>query len=349
MKIRFWPSLQLLAQVRIARGILCNLEFENVFPNFVHGVGFIDLEYMHQILSSFHLTNVLKNRTMGIIEALGKEIESWCSCHRSFLIDSNHDYWNRIQWYSHGTINRLETARALIRDEDINIVKRFNLACEYYLEADVRTLWENMSSGHRQFFITKNKNRNRKFWLNALQTNTPLDWLAISLAIMSNDFSIHDPSSYFYWSFLGLLHFFPKLNYAPARLSSILCSVGRRELHPFDFYLCLRQMNEHELDSLFHYLSREKRLKMCEWFLQWPLQILFLDLFQHLRRNMSKKFYNMLFKFIFFEKYKSKWLDYDYLNLVKQIWSSVSDDIKTRIKNGGMYVFLKVLLDIDGQ
>ncbi|GFS67996.1 uncharacterized protein NPIL_193551 [Nephila pilipes] len=69
---RFWPSLKLIAQVRIARGILCNLEFDNIFPNFLRGDELIDLQYMHQILSSLYLPNNLENRTMGIIEALGK-------------------------------------------------------------------------------------------------------------------------------------------------------------------------------------------------------------------------------------------------------------------------------------
>ncbi|GFS31196.1 uncharacterized protein NPIL_183641, partial [Nephila pilipes] len=205
MNIRFWPSLQLIAQIKIALGILSNLEFENNFADFMRGIGLIDLQYMHQILSSLNLETELKNRTMGIIEVLVKEIANWCSCHRSFLIEGNLDYWNILKWYSHSTINRLETARALIKDKNINIEHRFNLACAYYMEADVRRLWKNMSPGYRHFFtLTKLHNKNRMFWVEALEKNTPLDWYAISLALMSSNYLKENSSSFFYMDFLGV-------------------------------------------------------------------------------------------------------------------------------------------------
>ncbi|GFS68799.1 uncharacterized protein NPIL_435691, partial [Nephila pilipes] len=260
MKIRFWPSLQLIAQVRIARGILSNLEFENNFPDFMRGVGLIDLQYMHQILSSLNLETVLKNGTMGIIEMLVKEIASWCSCHRSFLIEGNLDYWNTLQWYSHGTINRLETARALIKDKSIKIEHRFNLACAYYMEEDVRRLWKNMSSGYRHFFtLTKLNSDFRMFWINALQTNSPFDWNEISLSLTTMSIFKDTSSSYFYMDFLGVLQLLPKLN-RNSRVMNIVDSIGKRELHPFDFYLCLSQMDDHQLDLMFSHLLMDQRL-----------------------------------------------------------------------------------------
>ncbi|GFT36067.1 uncharacterized protein NPIL_632411 [Nephila pilipes] len=162
MKIRFWPSLQLIAQIKIALGILSNLEFENNFADFMRGVGLIDLQYMHQLLSLLNLETVLKNRTMGIIEVLVKDIANWCSCHRPFLIEGNLDYWNILQWYSHGTINRLETARALIKDKNIKIEHRFDLACLLYGKMCTVSV-EKYVSGYRHFYINKTSTINRMF------------------------------------------------------------------------------------------------------------------------------------------------------------------------------------------
>ncbi|GFS57988.1 uncharacterized protein NPIL_632421 [Nephila pilipes] len=349
MKLRFWPPLQLIAQVRIARGILCNLEFENNFPDFMQGVGLIDLEYMHQILSSLNLETVLKNSTMGVIEVLVKEIANWCSCHRSFLIEDNLDYWNILQWYSHGTINRLETARALIQDKNINIGQRFNLACAYYMEADVRRLWKNMSPGYRHFFtLTKLNSEFRMFWINALQTNTPLDWNAISLSLMSNNIFKDNSSSFFYIDFLGVLQLIPKLEDSNTRFMTIVDSIGKIELHPFDFYLCLSQMEDHQLHLMFNCLLMDERLCVCKSFLHWPLQVLFLDVLAQLSRSMSEVFYIELFQIILNEKFNTEWFDYNYVDLVKKIWSSLSDYIKCKVKQGRIFPCLKRVLDCYG-
>ncbi|GFT41113.1 uncharacterized protein NPIL_173441 [Nephila pilipes] len=348
MKIRFWPSVQLLAQVRIAKGILSNLKFENNFSDFMRGVGLIDLQYMHQILSLLNLETVLKNHTMGIIEVLVKEIANWCSCHRSFLIEGNLDYWNILQWYSHGTINRLETARALIQDKNINIGQRFNLACAYYMEAYVRALWKNMSPGYRHFFtITKLHNRSRMFWVEALQTNTPFNWSAITLSLMSSNISIHESSSFFYMDFLGLLQLLPKIKNPESRYKSILDSIGRKELHPFDFYLCLSQMEDYRLDLMFICLSMDQRLCVCKTFLHWPLQVLFLDILAQLSINMSEVFYLDLFRIVLNEKFNTEWFDYNYVDLVKQIWSSLPVYIKSRIEEAKIFLCLKKVLDCD--
>ncbi|GFT34286.1 uncharacterized protein NPIL_311341 [Nephila pilipes] len=315
MIIRKWLPLQRLAQVRIARGILCNSEFKNVFPDFLRGQALVDTQYKYRILSSLDLPNVLKKPTMGIIQALGIEIANWCLWHKVFLIDATLDYWNRIQWYSHGTINRLETARALIRDENISIGQRFNLACAYYLESDVRTLWKDMSLEYRHCFVTrKYEYKSRTFW---------------------ND--------------LGLLQLLPNLENPETRFRSILISIGNEAFHPFDLYLCLSQLEDHQLDNLFDLLSTEQCVSVCRSFLHWPLQGLFLEIFERLRTNMSTLFYIKLFVFFLCEKCNTKWSDYDYEDLVKRIWSSLPHDTKSFTRRSGIFPFLKKVLDNEGQ
>ncbi|GFT59370.1 uncharacterized protein NPIL_132441 [Nephila pilipes] len=350
MIIKKWLPLQRLAQVRIARGILCNSEFKNVFPDFLRVHGLIDTQYKYRILSSLDLPSVLRNPTMGIIQALGIEIANWCLWHNVFLIDATLDYWNRIQWYSHGTINRLETARALIQDENINIGQRFNLACAYYLESDVRTLWKDMSLGYRYCFVTrKHEYKSRTFWLDALQTGDPLDWSQISGVINIENFFEHDTRNYFHRNDLGLLQLLPNLENPETRFRSILISIGNEAFHPFDLYLCLSKLEDHQLDKLFDCLSTEQRVSVCKSFLHWPLQGLFLEIFERLRTNMSIISYIQLFVFFLCEKCNTKWSDYDYEDLVKRIWSSLPHDTKSLIRRSEIFIFLKKVLDNEGQ
>ncbi|GFS68005.1 uncharacterized protein NPIL_193581 [Nephila pilipes] len=347
---RFWPSLQLLTQVRVSKRLSRNFEFRNVLPDFLSEDGFTDLLSLHQILSSLHLPYEITNRIMGIIEALGKEISNWCYCHCVFFIDADLDYWDRIQWYSHGNINCLETARAFIREENINIGQRFNLACAYYLEADVRTLFQNMSASYRKYFsMMKYQFKSRSFWLDALQTSTSLNWSEISLAVVFDDFSFHDFGSVFHRNCLGLLELFPKLVHPEARLRSILNSLGSGELHAFDLYLCLSKTEDPHLNNFFTRLSTEQLLNICLSFLHWPLQSLFLDILGHFGRNMSVEFYLGLFKILLYEKFNAEWFDYDYVYLVKQIWSSLSHYIKSEIERDAIFPILKQVLNLDRQ
>ncbi|GFT13211.1 uncharacterized protein NPIL_468001 [Nephila pilipes] len=347
MNMRFWPSLQLIASVRIARGLLRNFEFNYIFPDFLFVSGFISNQYMHETVSSLNLQNIdLENRTLGVLEALEREMVRWCSCHCVFLMDASPDYWNRIQWYSHGIINKLETARAFIRDENISIGQRFNLACAYYLEVDVRTLFENMSSGYRQYFLTKRyENRSRTFWLDALQTRTPLNWSQICNAVHFDRFSVHDRRNFFHRNFLGLLQLFPKLENLETRFRSIIIFLESEELHPFELYLCLCKTEDYQLDNMFNRLSMEQRFSVCKSFLHLPLQGLFLDILERFSKNMPAKFYLELFLFILFKNFVRNLFDYDYVDLMKNIWASIPNYAKTEIEQNAIYVHLRQVLD----
>ncbi|GFT36065.1 uncharacterized protein NPIL_632401 [Nephila pilipes] len=148
--------------------------------------------------------------------------------------------------------------------------------------------------------------------------------------------------------FLGVFQLILKLKNPNDRFMRIIDSIGKRELHPFDFYLSLSQMEDQQLDLMFSGLLMDERLCVCESFLHWPLQVLFLDILAKLSRNMSEVFYRQLFYIILYEKFNTGWFDYNYVDLVKQIWSSLSDYNKSKIKEDRIFLYLKKVLDYDG-
>ncbi|GFS51140.1 uncharacterized protein NPIL_467161 [Nephila pilipes] len=145
MNARFWPSLQLIARVKIALGILRTFEFTGIVSDFLLENVENKLQNIQQNLTLLSLPNVMKTRIICISGALVKEVKKWYDYHKKFLLGDDLHFWNRIHWYSHGTINRLETARTFTGDENIDIMRRFYLACAYYLEEDAQNLWESMN------------------------------------------------------------------------------------------------------------------------------------------------------------------------------------------------------------
>ncbi|GFV39953.1 uncharacterized protein TNCV_435681 [Trichonephila clavipes] len=172
MNIIFFPSLQLLATVRIALRFLHEFHFHVVRADFKGVTGDMERFYnenMHHRVRLIHLPNPIRRNIAGIVQAMATEVAKWYDSHRDLLPPTNKDYEKRICWYSHGTIDYFGTARAFLQDENLNRRQRFVLSCKYYLK-DVEALWEDMSEDDLMF-ITRHTGLTSDliFWMDALQ------------------------------------------------------------------------------------------------------------------------------------------------------------------------------------
>ncbi|GFT69461.1 uncharacterized protein NPIL_618221 [Nephila pilipes] len=278
---------------------------------------------------------------LGIFSSLCNELEKWCVCHEKFFIGTDFDYVNTIHWYSHGTINRLETARAFIQDENIDIIQRFHLAVTYYFEEDVRTLWGKIPIEY-QTFLQKciYLNKTWMVWLNAINTGTPLDWTQITRIVEDDKFSSTNA--------LGLLRVFPKLVSPEARFQSLAVATRGEQSHPFDLYLCLIQMEDDELRYALHRFSEEEKYLLMESFLRWPLQSVFQYVVEFFRNFISISIYYKLFRFILCDKFDTQGFDHDYFDLLKAFWAPISIEIKSVLERYYMFQSLRQILKSDG-
>ncbi|GFQ89846.1 uncharacterized protein TNCT_167481 [Trichonephila clavata] len=99
MSIKFRPSLQQLANVRIALRFLYEFKFKAVCQ------GYQGLQeerkrrekfYGEFVLKRVHLLdlpNILKRTISGIVRALATEVREWYKCNKDFLPDAHVDYW----------------------------------------------------------------------------------------------------------------------------------------------------------------------------------------------------------------------------------------------------------------
>ncbi|WP_264339069.1 hypothetical protein [Wolbachia endosymbiont (group A) of Cydia splendana] len=100
------------------------------------------------------LPEPLKKKVLNFIKPIGLEILKWREYHdqNSYL---GIDLPNELCWTPQGTVDKKETAVVLIKDENLDITRRYRLACIYCLEDDIRELWSKMPENRRKSFYSE--------------------------------------------------------------------------------------------------------------------------------------------------------------------------------------------------
>ncbi|GFS56130.1 uncharacterized protein NPIL_436921 [Nephila pilipes] len=327
MNITFWPPLQLLAYSKIAQAVLYTFDIDALKDDFMLG-GYFSDDYAQKIkckVSSIPLSTAIQQRLVGIVLTLGTEVVKWFRSHEDILRDTKLNFQNKISWFSFGIIDRFETARSLIRDQNLNIHKRFVLASKYYLEEDVRMLWMCMSE-NEQKYINRSIElpRSIRHWLKKLYKGTQFDWTEMSLIVKTGEF--------FCRNHLGLRYYFPKFKKLEDRLYCILNAMRHEETHHFDLYFCLSHMNVKEQNHVFNQLLEYERQKVIELFLNWPLQILFLDVLDCTMLCVTVNIIHGIINFILLERLKKRWEDHEYIYVLKRLWEKSPSLYKKKLE-----------------
>ncbi|GFQ67068.1 uncharacterized protein TNCT_548181 [Trichonephila clavata] len=184
MNIRFFPSLPQLAEVRIARKFLYEFQFHIVLTGLKGVIGGMERFYtesLHRRVRLINLPNPIRKSIVTVVRAMATEVANWYDSNRDLLPPVRDYYGRRICWYSHGSIDYLATARAFLQDENLNSTQRFVLSCKYYLEDDVKTLWEDIYKADLMFIMRNIElTIDLRFWMDALESSTALDWTKIT-------------------------------------------------------------------------------------------------------------------------------------------------------------------------
>ncbi|GFQ66924.1 uncharacterized protein TNCT_131721 [Trichonephila clavata] len=195
-------------------------------------------------------------------------------------------------WYSHGVIDRFETAEVLVRKESIEIQDRFVLACKYYLEDQEDKSQNKDITDSIQMY--HNRTEIETFYENYLglrcyfkKLGPQARYRCLSYSLLVGE--MHHFDLYLYFSELTFdeaKDLFRHLS-ASRRLRDygvILRKLGPQaryrclsysllvgEMHHFDLYLCFSELTIEEVQDLFRHLSASKHLRVMELFLRWPL------------------------------------------------------------------------------
>ncbi|XP_055929573.1 uncharacterized protein LOC129960290 [Argiope bruennichi] len=100
------------------------------------------------------LTDTVKEELMDVIKPIGPEILKWRNYHQLLTLDSyfTSNVLHQLCWTSVGTVDYKKTAEKLIRQQRMDIMSSYKLACMYCLDDSIKTIWEKLSETNKRLF-----------------------------------------------------------------------------------------------------------------------------------------------------------------------------------------------------
>ncbi|GBM48026.1 hypothetical protein AVEN_34356-1 [Araneus ventricosus] len=231
---------------------------------------------------------------------------------------------------SEGTIDRTKTAEKIVRDENVDIKTRFQIACIYCLEDSVQSLWTTLdvNSETEEYETPFNTRVNGMvhlwvYWMSE-GPRYPFGLLAREdcalkcLLLRSNG---------------SVPKFYP--------LIRSLSPEHRREYFKYlslsdvdDFRSCLYHVTNEEQKEIMKLHARRVLLIHMEW----PLACVFLDVAEKMWEFLSYSSFTHVLELLVFAKNKA---DFDYEHLTAEFWKRCPDDFR---KNAGGFVYFSSTL-----
>ncbi|GFS62503.1 uncharacterized protein TNIN_176111 [Trichonephila inaurata madagascariensis] len=265
---------------------------------------------------------------MKLLRPISLEIERWKEDH-SRIIDTRQDFTNYFVWKNLGVIDKQATARALIESDRLLDVKhRFALACFYCFEDSIMTLWQEISPLGKTRIICRSEIV--RVWKYHLESGREV-----------ND-------EFYFWA---LRDDNPSATcYLLSKLTPEECDTFLRDV-PYKTFpisnnvlvFCYTQMDDNSQAIM---LERHP-LKMLLWFLNWPLQSLFLRKMDTAYEYLSEKEFQSILLFILLERILTEWHDFDYVHILKRFWNQSPSKFKRYVLQGIYGRMFQKILDHD--
>ncbi|GBN52141.1 hypothetical protein AVEN_1228-1 [Araneus ventricosus] len=278
------------------------------------------------------LPNLLKVRLSKCIRPIHVETCRWIRDHESLLKLSSAQCYltckSILCWKANGTIDRIKTAKKLVQDTNIDVKTRFAIACTYFLEGEVLSLWYGDNEVNAVRIPRNGTNAAMRFWIKHLKKGY---WRKHYWKAMINGY-FEIPRIRRSEIPLRISSFFPYLSLKAkkAYFSSVYYFIG---VHQDDFRLCMQIMDEKERFELFCKYPADS----LYFFLQWPLQSLFMEMAHRLWSHMDKHQFHAVLDHIVMNYILKGLDDFDYVELLKEFWCLIPAFLKVEIKKMKKY------------
>ncbi|GFY49420.1 uncharacterized protein TNIN_300281 [Trichonephila inaurata madagascariensis] len=152
--LNFILSLEHLAMMKIAVDMYNDPEIR-AFENDSYSITAMPMEKLEPLVKkkmpNLDIFPRLQQRIIGLMRPISYEITTWLQDHHDILEIKTLEPAIEFSWKSNGTIDRMKTAKNLMRSENFNILLRFRMACVYWSEEDARRLWNEMLPSERRY------------------------------------------------------------------------------------------------------------------------------------------------------------------------------------------------------
>ncbi|GBM28336.1 hypothetical protein AVEN_229520-1 [Araneus ventricosus] len=294
------------------------------------------------------LPKILENRILHIFQPLVEEINFWFRDHFHVIkhIGKSH-YINSLCWKSEGTIDRIKTAKQLVRNESIDKRVRFVMACIYFWENDVLHLWQSMTADERQSIFRIDSNIATKFWMEWLRGHAKSPWTQCVKECLRFEFldPILNYDTRYKCSRVRLSSFFIELN--TFSKSFFLHCLWPEHAHIDDLRLCYNLLDEAERAEIFHSDSKARDVLCC--YLHWPYQSLFLDVLNQVKSHLRPYCFQDSLRQIVYKKLMRGVQDFDYLQLLKDLWNQIPDSYKVEMQKQRDFTLVRAAMSYDAK
>ncbi|GIY23284.1 uncharacterized protein CEXT_620551 [Caerostris extrusa] len=243
--------------------------------------------------------------------------------------------WPDFQWKQQGRIDYLETAKALIQNENICPTERFILACNYCLEDDVHALWNKIPRDLQNRIALANLSPIIQLWIGWIMRGERLDWSQVVPACRrarSTFGATYKP--------VGLRMFAQHLTPEDTRQCVIL-SIERRVMHYDDLYYFFKKMSTEEQIKL----MEDHAFRVMKSFLHWPLQNFFMRMIDSIWIFLSEEQFRDMLHVIICQVILKGWRDFDYLMLLEVFWNKSPPAYKRFVEKDPVYKLVTGLKD----
>ncbi|XP_055924835.1 uncharacterized protein LOC129956879 isoform X1 [Argiope bruennichi] len=277
-------------------------------------------ELFKSIVAELSLPESMREPLSNLLNPIFMETYKWWKYHEFFLRSKHSifdcpEYVKYLHWTHMGTVNYRKTAEAMIRDEKLDINRRFKLACLYCLDEDIQNIWQKMSPlskkcfyNNGQFPLCNDTGEIIIFWTCILKGRVDklksylVGWVGHYSSIYQQAFELFAKNGYE----TATQYFFEKLtceekDASLVRTAEYVAEHVNDSFHPYTevFYYLLTKMNTEQFQNVLEKSS----CAILRSFLDWPRQDAFLEVAQLVLPFFVEDDYEML-QFVLLQQFK---------------------------------------------
>ncbi|GFT25387.1 uncharacterized protein NPIL_671571 [Nephila pilipes] len=280
----------------------------------------------------------LQEKIMSLMKPISYEVEKWKEQHETFTGNQvDQRITSKFHWKADGTIDRLKTASSLIQSDVLQMRHRFRLACNYWQEESVLSIWEQMTASLRNYFCyTEMYDYLESDFFSNINV---LQWIRWHTQIGNSNIREKKWFLDYIWNSVSLQGLLPQKLTPDERLELINCAFERNcDDHSSRFCVLLMPADQ-RLEVI-----KKNPYKVLRSFLLWPGQRMFIEMANHVKNNLTQTNFLDLLIIILFCKILSNWEDFDYFKLLREFWSLIPNECKEFLKRSEIYEPIQLLV-----
>ncbi|MDN5247628.1 MAG: hypothetical protein QWI36_00600 [Wolbachia endosymbiont of Tyrophagus putrescentiae] len=291
------------------------------------------------------LPRSLAEELSGISTQIRLEILAWAKYYSRYYCEL--DFFNNMCWTPQGTVDAEKTARNLVSDQSVHIVKRYRIACINCFEDVIRNLW----NSDREFFdeqylreVKRHTNKLIAFW--SYYINQKIDEIVTNGSVYEHGFNVAVEQG----NSVAVRYFWPKLTLEEKERNLERCiKIAAEESFtgvmghfkfPHSCYtniVCflLNQMSEKQQKNIFSDVGEG----ILYGLLNFPYQKLFIATAERMLHTLSRR--NRYFLLLYTAKKIANYPQ-GYRSILKHVWQQVLD---TELQ-GNIWEAVRILSDL---